>query len=164
MADADKASGYGLSPIREAARVEAPRLAYRPRLPQVYRPGIGLIGCGGISEYHLRAYRALGLRVVALCDRHRERAEARQAAFFPRAGVVTDWRELLRSDDLEVVDVATHPSGRVEIIAAALEAGKHVLSQKPFVLDLRDGRRLVELAGAKGRLLAVNQNGRGRRT
>ncbi|HEY1765029.1 MAG TPA: Gfo/Idh/MocA family oxidoreductase [Opitutaceae bacterium] len=160
MAGDDKASGYGLSPVRDAASAEAPRLAYRPRLPRSYRPAIGLIGCGGISEYHLRAYRKLGLSVVALCDRHRERAEARRTAFFPSARILTDWRDVLRADDIEVVDVATHPSGRVEILAAALEAGKHVLSQKPFVLDLRDGRRLADLAEARGRRLAVNQNGR----
>src|SRR5579871_1335250 len=131
MAADEKASGYGLSQVRDEARAEAPALAYRPRLPRSYRPGIGLVGCGGISEYHLRAYRALGLSVVALCDRHRERAEARRGAFFPAARVCTDWREVLRSGDIEVVDVATHPLGRPEIIAAALEAGKHVLSQKP---------------------------------
>ncbi len=46
------------------------------------------------------------------------------------------------------------------MIEAALEAGKHVLSQKPFVLDLDFGRRMVDLADARGVKLAVNQNGR----
>ena len=45
--------------------------------------------------------------------------------------------------------------------SSALEAGKHVLSQKPFVLDLDDGQELVDLADRNGLKLAVNQNGRG---
>ncbi len=48
--------------------------------------------------------------------------------------------------DIEVVDIATHPDVRAPIIKAALDAGKHVLSQKPFALDLASGERLVKLA------------------
>ena len=49
---------------------------------------------------------------------------------------------------------------RVGLIEAALRAGKHVLSQKPFVLDLEVGKRLAALAAERGLHLAVNQNGR----
>jgi predicted dehydrogenase len=59
-----------------------------------------------------------------------------------------------------VVDVATHPAERVAIMRAAIAAGKHILSQKPFVTDLDVGQRLVDLAEKKGVKLAVNQNGR----
>ena len=59
-----------------------------------------------------------------------------------------------------MVDIATHPPERVPIIEAALKARKHVLSQKPFVLDLDVGKRLVRLAEKNGVHLAVNQNGR----
>ncbi len=160
MPDPSEPSGYGLSPLPSSASVALPALAYRPRLPRAYRPRIALVGCGGIAEYHLRAYRALGLDVAVLCDRNPGRAEARRGAFFPSAQVVTDWREVLRHDDLEVIDFATQPAGRGEMISAAIEAGKHVLSQKPFVTDLAEGRQLADLAEAKGRRLAVNQNGR----
>ena len=59
-----------------------------------------------------------------------------------------------------MVDIATHPPERAAIIEDALTAGKHVLSQKPFVLDLADGEKLVALAKRKKLKLAVNQNGR----
>ena len=59
-----------------------------------------------------------------------------------------------------MVDITPHPADRLPIIEAALRAGKHVLSQKPFVLDLADGERLVQLARNSGLKLAVNQNGR----
>jgi predicted dehydrogenase len=145
---------------RAARAVAVPRLAYEPRLPKRWRPGIGLIGCGSISQAHLRAYRAAGLNVVALCDLVPERARNRQKEFFPKAAVYESAREMLLRDDIEIVDVATHPRERPPLITAALESGRHVLSQKPFVVDLDVGRRFADLADRKGVKLAVNQNGR----
>lgn len=133
---------------------------YLPPEPAHYRPQIGLIGCGGISRHHLTAYRAAGWRVAAVCDLSRAAAEARRDEFAPEAEVFVDHRMLLERAEIDVVDVATHPPQRSPLIEAALRAGKHVLSQKPFVLDLREGRRLCEIADAEGRLLAVNQNAR----
>lgn len=66
---------YGLSETRAGTPVPAPDLPCRPADPRAYVPGIGLIGCGGISAHHLAAYRKAGYRVVALCDRTRDRAE-----------------------------------------------------------------------------------------
>lgn len=133
---------------------------YQPQDPQNYRPAIGLIGCGGITEHHLSAYRDAGYNVAMLCDLHRESAEKRAREFFPDAQITADYQDVLRRDDIEVVDITTHPPDRPAIVRAALEAGKHVLSQKPFVLDLDAGQELVELADKQGVKLAVNQNGR----
>jgi predicted dehydrogenase len=151
---------YGKGAEVGARRVPAPELPYQPRDPKRYRPAIGLIGCGGITQSHLRAYRKAGYNVVALCAAHLASAEARRREFYPEARVYTDYRELLRRDDIEVVDIATHPQIRRGQIRDALLAGKHVLSQKPFVLDLGHGRELADLADRKGLKLAVNQNGR----
>lgn len=154
------ADDYGLSKLPEAARIAAPELPYQPREPKHYRPAIGLIGCGGISAQHLNAYRHAGYRIIALCDRNEHKAIARRDEFSSEAKVFTDFRDLLALQEIEVVDVTTHPEDRVEIIEAALLAGKHVLSQKPFVVDLDTGERLAELADRQGVRLAVNQNGR----
>lgn len=135
-------------------------LAYLPSNPKSYAPNIGLIGCGGISVHHLQAYRSAGYRVTALCDLNRAASEKRQTEFFPEAKIYEDYRELLRDASIEVVDITTHPPQRPPIIRAALEARKHVLSQKPFVLDLDEGQRLVEFAKQQNCYLAVNQNGR----
>src|SRR5215471_3127156 len=151
---------YGLSKPITGALIEAPVLPYLPRNPKNYMPAIGVIGCGGIAVQHLNAYRHADFRVTALCDHTEGKARAYQERFYPDATVTTDYRELLRRDAIEVVDVATHPEDRVEIIEEALRAGKHVLSQKPFVTDLDAGERLAELADARGVRLAVNQNGR----
>lgn len=161
MVELEKLQAYGLAATDPATgAASAPALDYLPALPRSYRPKIALIGCGGISEYHLRAYRAMRLDVVMFCDRDRSRAERRRAEFYPAAMVAEDYRAVLARDDIAVVDIATHPAERIEIIEAALHAGKHVLSQKPFVLDLKDGERLANLAATKKLKLAVNQNGR----
>jgi predicted dehydrogenase len=144
----------GLKPAR------APELAYRPCDPKRYRPKIAVIGCGGVAAHHLTAYRAAGYDVAALCSRTRAKAEARRREFYPGAQVYTDYRDVLRRDDIDVVDVTPHPRERLPILRDAIDAGKHVLSQKPFVTDLDAGERLVERADRKGVKLAVNQNGR----
>jgi len=81
--------------------------------------------------------------VVALCDLDEDRAIRRRGQFYPDAWITTDYRALLKRNDIEVVDIATHPLERLPLIEAALIAGKHVLSQKPFVLDLPEGERLA---------------------
>ena len=140
--------------------VTAPQLPYRPRDPKRYRPGIALVGCGGITSWHLRAYRAAGYPVVAFCDIDIDCACTRRDEYYPDADVTDDLGKVLARDDVEVVDIATHTAVRPPLVEAALRAGKHVLSQKPFVVDLDEGERLADLADRCGVKLAVNQNAR----
>lgn len=142
------------------ARMAAPTLPYRPTGPKNYRPNIGLIGCGGVTKWHLTAYRRAGYTVTAMCDIDLARAQSRRDEFYPDVVVCDDYSQLLARDDIEVVDIATHPPERPPLVEAALRARKHVLSQKPFVLDLDVGARLADLADQMGVKLAVNQNAR----
>jgi predicted dehydrogenase len=153
-------SAYGLSKQIRSARIPAPDLAYLPRLPRSYRPKLGLVGAGGVTEYHLRAYQKLGLEVTVICDLDLERAGKRRDQFFPDADITDDFRQVLRRDEVEVIDAALHPEQRIPLIEAALEARKHVLSQKPFALDLDLAARLADFADKQNVRLAVNQNGR----
>lgn len=143
-----------------AAEIPAPDLAYRPPLPKAWRPRIALVGAGGISAAHLDAYRAMGLDVAVIANRTLSKAEARRDQYFPDAEATSDVAGTLARDDIDVVDITPHPAERYAMIEAALRAGKHVLSQKPFVIDLDAGTRLCDLADEKGVVLAVNQNGR----
>lgn len=138
-----------------------PKLNYLPRGPRRRKQHkIGLIGCGGISKFHLTAAKAWGVDVVAMADVNPAAAEARRDEFFPKASIYTDHRELLARADITVVEIATHTAVRGPQIWDALRAGKHVLSQKPFTFDLREGRKLVAYAKRRGLHLGVNQNGR----
>lgn len=147
-----------------ATQMAAPEFPYAPPAPQTRAPKIGLIGCGGITEHHLKAYRAAGWEVAAFYDRNPEAAENRRKEFFPQARVCADVAEIWADAEIKVVDLATHPAVRSELIEQAITAGKHILSQKPFATDLATdlatGERLVDLAKAAGVKIAVNQNGR----
>ena len=155
MADRDD---YALR-TATAATVEAPALPYRPPRPRKTHR-IALVGAGGIASAHLDGYRAHGLVVAAICSRDVTRARALRDEFFPDAIATNDYPGLLARDDIDVVDLTAHPKARGPQIEAALRAGRHVLSQKPFVTDLDEGLRLCDLADARGVRLAVNQNGR----
>lgn len=151
---------YGLSAEKARRTIDPPKVNYLPPKPKSYNPNIGIIGTGGISDYHLKNYRKMGFKVVAIANRTLSKATERRDKYYPEADVYTDYRKILERRDIEVVDITPHPEDRIPIIKDALKAGKHVLSQKPFVLDLAEGKELVQLAQKKGVKLAVNQNGR----
>lgn len=136
-----------------------PEIQYRPPEPED-PPDIGIVGCGGIAEVHLSAYEEMGWNVVAFCDIDEEAARSRRDEFNPEGAVYTDHEEMLASADIGVVDAATIPEVRPGIVADAIRDGKHVLSQKPFALDIDQAEELADLADEHDVKLAVNQNGR----
>jgi predicted dehydrogenase len=135
-------------------------LDFAPPVPARVDRGIGLVGCGWVAGMQLGSYRRAGFRVVGMTDHDKARAEALRDAHYPDALVYPDVKALLADADVEVVDIATHVEGRPELVELALRAGRHVLSQKPFVDDLDEGERLCAVADEVGRTLAVNHNGR----
>ena len=142
------------------ARTPAPELSYRPPVPTRAPEPIALIGCGGIARHHLDAYRSRKFPVTILCDVNLQAARTLRDEFFPDAGISDSAESVLKDASIGVVDLALHPDHRLPLMRMAVEAGKHVLSQKPFVTDLGAGRELADLADAKNVKLAVNQNGR----
>ncbi|MDQ6433795.1 Gfo/Idh/MocA family oxidoreductase [Mesorhizobium sp. LHD-90] len=159
MSGTPSEDSYALA-VRVVETVAAPDLDYKPPRPKSYQPRIALVGAGGISFAHLDAYRKAGYEVPVICSRTLSKAVARREEFFPQAEATDDFSTLLSRDDIDILDITTHPKERETMIGQALDAGKHVLSQKPFVLDLDTGKRLADLAEANGLKLAVNQNGR----
>ncbi len=134
---------------------------YRPRFPAAARLGIGILGCGRIAQTaHLPAYAAHGLDVVGVWSRTAA-TTARVREEFPFVRRVFDTPEALLADpEVRVVDVATRPEQRLEWVAAAVRAGKHVLAQKPLTTDLDAVPALLAEADRRGVRVAVNQNGR----
>jgi predicted dehydrogenase len=151
---------YGLSSEKSKNTINPPKINYLPQKPKSYNPNIGLIGAGGISDFHLKNYKEFGFNVVAIASRTLSKATQRRDQFYPSADVYDDYRKILERDDIEVVDITPHPKDRLPIIKEALQSKKHVLSQKPFVLNLKDGKELVRIAKENNVKLAVNQNGR----
>ena len=86
---------------------------YRPRFSDEFRPGVGIIGCGGIVKLaHLPAYTDYGVDVVGVYDEAPEATDGIRARF-PVVGRVFDSvEELLADPRIDVVDIATHPAAR----------------------------------------------------
>lgn len=116
---------------------------------------IGLIGTGQIGREHLKYYAAIpDAEVVAVCNR--SEPSARQAAQeFGVEHVYTDFRELLKRDDINAVNVALHNNLHAPITVAALEAGKHVFCEKPMAGSYADARLMINTAHETGRMLSI---------
>ena len=110
---------------------------------------IAFAGCGMVSEMHAEAVRHVpAVELVAVHDIDRERAEQRAAEWGCRAH--DDLAALLADEDVEAVLVLTPTRTHVEVATAALDAGKHVLVEKPVSTDLAGVRRLQGRADAAG--------------
>jgi predicted dehydrogenase len=139
-----------------------PKLDYRPRFPENRSRGIGIIGLGGIVQFgHLPAYRAAGYRVVAGADISQKAVEQVRGPFGIEH-LSTDYRRVLDDPQVEVVDIAlpNTVADRERIILEAIDAGKHLLVQKPFAHEFEQAQTFVRAAEEAGVLLAVNQNAR----
>jgi predicted dehydrogenase len=114
-------------------------------LPEV---GIGIVGYGTMGRAHSYAYAAAPVirdlpcrpRLRAISGRNRTAVE-RAARELGAERFTTDWRELVASPDVEIVDVCTPPGAHAEVIEAAAELGKAIVCEKPLTADWDDGCR-----------------------
>jgi len=116
---------------------------------------IGVIGVGQIGKLHLETYRRIeGARIVAIADLNE--AEARRVSeLHSIPHVYTDFRELLKRDDIQAVDVCLHNNLHMPVTVAALQAGKHVYCEKPMAGSYRDAETMYHTAQQTGRKLAI---------
>jgi len=139
----------------------SPATSFAPSFPESYRPGVAIIGCGGIVKLaHLPAYTSYGVDVVGVYDSDAEATRGLQEQFPIVSRVFESLDELLAHPGVAIVDIATHPAERLELMRRAIDAGKHVLAQKPLAPDAGAAREVVEYAELRGVKVAVNQNGR----
>src|SRR5215467_12948391 len=117
------------------------------------RLGIGIIGAGGIVRRHAVAYRCLPeiAKLVAVADIEAARASAakREHGF---TDTYTDYQELLRRDDIDVISICTPPHLHSRMVIDSLKAGKHVLCEKPMARTLEDADAEIEAAAHREHL------------
>ncbi|MBT2292529.1 Gfo/Idh/MocA family oxidoreductase [Paenibacillus albidus] len=130
-------------------------------MSKVYQ--VGIVGCGGIANgKHLPSLIKLNnVELTAFCDIVVERAEEAAAKYGSEtARVYTDYREMLEKEALDIVHVLTPNDSHAEIAIAALEAGNHVMCEKPMAKTAEDARRMVEAAKRTGKKLTIGYNNR----
>ncbi len=126
---------------------------------------VGIIGCGGIANgKHLPGLKKVKeAEMVAFCDIVVERAEkAKENYGTPDAKVYADYKELLADASIDVVHVCTPNKSHAPISIAALEAGKHVMCEKPMAKTAADARAMLEAAKRTGKKLTIGYQNRQR--
>jgi len=122
---------------------------------------VGLIGCGAIARRHIEWFlERPECEVVALCDVSRPAAEEKRAmvnAIRPGAGIAlfTNYGRLLECADLDGVAVLLPHALHHEVTLAAIQAGKHVLVEKPMAVSSRQAREMIDAARRGARVLAL---------
>lgn len=114
-----------------------------------------VVGFGGWGKFHAQSIaKTDGAELAAVAVKS---AASREAAceLYPQTDVVADWREVVTRDDIDVIDIVTPSHLHFEIAQAALNAGKHLLLEKPMALTVDDCNRLIHLGKKNDRLLAV---------
>jgi predicted dehydrogenase len=126
------------------------------RTPSLSKLRAGVIGTGFIGPVHIEALRRLGVQVTALCDVPDRVRAAADRLDVPQA--FGDYRELLRSPDVDVVHITAPNRLHAEMSLAALKAGKHVVCEKPLAMNTRETAVIVKAARSAGTVFAVNYN------
>ncbi len=126
---------------------------------------IGIIGCGGIAtNKHMPALAKIpNVKMVAFCDIIEERAIAAAKKFgTENAKFCTDYKELLADDEIEVVHVCTPNRSHSFITIDSLEAGKHVMCEKPMAKTYAEAKEMLEAAKRTGKKLTFGYQSRWR--
>lgn len=118
---------------------------------------VGVISCSGMAEGHMRGVKNhVGAKLVAVCDIDFEKAKT-VAARHGVEKVYQDYRELLAQDDIDAVIIVTPDQLHREMAIAALEAGKHVLCEKPLALTREDCAAIAEATKKSDKKFMVGQ-------
>jgi predicted dehydrogenase len=123
----------------------------------------GIVGAGAIATRgHIPSLQRIpGAQVVAICDTNLERAQ-QAAAQFNVPNAFADYRELLAHPEVDAVTIGVPNAFHAPVALAALEAGKHVMCEKPLATSVADGEAMVAAAERAGRVLAINMSTRPR--
>lgn len=157
---ASKSSKKESKAVKEAAAAKAAEISAE-QASRIVR--IGIIGCGGIANgKHLPSLKKLAnVEMVAFCDIIEERAEkAAEKYGTADAKVYKNYKDLLKDSSIEVIHVLTPNKSHSFITVDSLEAGKHVMCEKPMAKTSADALKMLEAAEKTGKLLTIGYQGR----
>lgn len=124
---------------------------------------VAIIGCGGIANgKHLPSLKKLEqVEMVAFCDIEIKKAEKAAIEYgTPEAVVYKNYKQLLEDESIDVVHVLTPNISHAEISIASMEAGKHVMCEKPMAKTSEEAKLMVETAERTGKKLTIGYNNR----
>lgn len=124
---------------------------------------VGIIGCGGIANgKHMPSLSKLdNVEIVAFCDVKEEKAlKAAKDYGVDGAKTYNDYRKLLEDKSIDVVHVCTPNKSHSDITVDALEAGKHVMCEKPMAKTANDAKRMLDAAKRTGKKLTIGYQNR----
>ena len=107
---------------------------------------IGMIGCGQICRQHLKTYKDIPNAEVVACADINEDAIKRVVTEYSVSSTYSDFREMLKRDDIDAVDVCLHNNLHLPAALAAFVAGKHVYCEKPIAGSFVDAVTMIEAA------------------
>lgn len=119
---------------------------------------IGIIGCGGIAfGKHMPSLKKINeVEMVAFCDIVKERAEKAAKEYGTEdAKVYTNYKELLKDNSIDVVHVCTPNRSHSFITVDALDAGKHVMCEKPMAINTEEAKKMLDAAKRTGKKLTI---------
>ncbi|MCH1626480.1 Gfo/Idh/MocA family protein [Ferdinandcohnia quinoae] len=116
---------------------------------------VGVIGVGSISEFHIKPYLANEqVELVALCDLNEKRL-AEKGELYGVSQLYRSYHELLENEAIDAVSICTWNNSHAEIAIAALDAGKHVLVEKPLSMTVAEAEAIQEAVERTGKVLQV---------
>lgn len=127
-------------------------------MKKIYK--VALVGCGAVSKNHLTPLmKNEGVRIVALCDKLRDRALDRASDFAPDASIYTDYEAMLDNEELDAVHITTPHYLHASMAEAALVRGINVFLEKPMCISLDEIDKLIKIEKkSTGRIAVCFQN------
>ncbi|MEB7724177.1 Gfo/Idh/MocA family protein [Mammaliicoccus fleurettii] len=124
---------------------------------------VGIIGCGGIANgKHLPSLQKISeVNIVAFCDIEIEKAQVAAEQYGTNdAKVYENYKLLLENDDIDVIHVCTPNSSHKALTVASLDAGKHVMCEKPMAKTTEEAKEMIEAAKRNGKKLTIGYQNR----
>lgn len=112
---------------------------------------LGIIGYGGFGKFLYKSWKRLeNVKIVAVADQDASCNPGGTISFYNR------WQDLIKVQEIDIVSIVTPPSSHAEIACAAMQAGKHVIIEKPIAITIEDGKRIIAMRDQTGKKAIVD--------